>query len=636
MNIRSVLLATLFSLSLLVVGASTVQAAGWVDHKFLIELPDGTKKDLKGAKMHIFHKQHEQTGAEAFTNTCYYPDKNPINENPNWGALQANIGDYHCSTPQSCTIIDYGAPFLPKDFNANRYVYEQGNASYFAFHDNKTFTEALRDDWGFRNLANIYKEGNIRGFDGAKWEGTVNFSEDDSKGPVAIVRDQGEIDRELNARSDWGTKGFDGQTNRWGPGEVYKDPQGGNALHGQITWVLKPPTPQAEKPTASLTGKCANNSPGIPTYTFTLSNISPKDAPFVDNHLYLKVPKSNWTDEFKSIFGPPIYEDAGTTDYSLIYNTAQPVNGSVVMTVLGTEKIGNKPENTKTVADLVKWMDARRGPGGVIPTLTVATNLQLKVDGTDVLNSQINSTFQPKFTNNECGTPPVAGPMCVSIKMINLNNAEITNYKALRAGDAVKFECGNVAGVSNYAFRVVKFNAQNVQTGIVSLTANKSKANQSELFDIPREGGKFLAQCALCPNGQCQAFEPTSYVERPSTGGTPGVQSCTSINSNYSCVTPQGCEAGKTIEGACPTAGQVCCTSRTRDETPAPSTPTPTPASTACVSPNSCTTAAGCLTIAAGKTCGSGQVCCADRVRDETPPPATATPVPGTPRPRDE
>ena len=503
---------------LLVMGfaVNSVQAAGWVDHKFLIELPDGTKKDIKGAKLHVFHQQHAETGSAAFTNTCYYPEKPPENENSEWGAIGANIGGYHCSTPSSCTIIDYGAPFLPKDFNTNSDIYSQGNASYFSFYK-ISFTEDLKK-LGFGTLAGTYQEGNIRGFEGAKWEGTVNFSEQDSKGPVAIVTDQAEIDRELNSRADWGKKGFDGVTHRWGPREVYKDPQGGNALHGQITWVLKPPA-VAEKPTATLSGRCTNTSPGIASYSFTLSNI--KGGTFVDNHLYLKVPKSNWTNEFKSIFGPPIFEDAGTTDYSLIYNTAKPGNdGSITLTVLPSEKIGNKPENTKTVADLVNWMDARRVPGGVIPTLTVATNLNVDNNGTTIFNSQINSTFQPKFTNNECGTPPPTtppvGPMCSAITMHNSGGIIILDYSSIKPGDQVKFSCRRVTGVTQYAFRVVKFTGNNVQDGDpVTLQPEATGSSMSKPFTIPTDGGKFLAQCAICPDGKCQAFEPASYTQRP-------------------------------------------------------------------------------------------------------------------------
>lgn len=636
------LLASVFTFGfLLIVGVTRVEAAGWVDHKFQIELPDGTKKPLQGAKMHVFHQQHQDTGANAFTNTCYYPDFPPQNENSEWGAIGANIGGYHCSTPSSCTIIDYGAPFLPKDFNTNSSVYSQGNASYFAFY-NKTFTQELQDS-GYGDLAQKYQNGNIRGFDGAKWQGTVNFSENDSKGPVAIVTDQGEIDRELNARADWGRAGFDGATHRWGPGEVYKDPQGGNALHGQITWILKPPP--IEKPTATLTGKCANNSPGVPTYTYTLSNINLKGQQFADNHLYLRIAKlSTTTDEIKREFGPPIYENNQFMEYSLIFNTTAPTNNSITMTVNGAEGIGNQDTNKKTVADFVAWADKKREVGALLPPFEIATNLRTKTGETFNTTDYISATFRPKFQTNECGTPPPttpptgggSSPVCLNIKMQNLDGATITNFNALQAGQGVKFACGTVTGVNQYKFQVVRFDAQNRQLGspvALAVGRDNSKPNVSDIFYIPNEGGKFLAQCTLCPNGQCQPFEPASYVPAPSTGGG---TACTTPNS---CTTASGCLTVASGNFACPTAGQVCCANRKRDETPPPSTPTPTPAATACVTPNSCTTAAGCLTVATGKSCSGGLVCCANRKRDETPPPSTATPLPsstGTPRPRDE
>lgn len=66
-------------------------------------------------------------------------------------------------------------------------------------------------------------------------------------------------------------------------------------------------------------------------------------------------------------------------------------------------------------------------------------------------------------------------------------------------GDAVKFRCGPVNGVTQYEFRVITPGLQ-----IVNLAATGNFSSDYRIQDF----GRFRAQCRLCPNGVCQEWEP--------------------------------------------------------------------------------------------------------------------------------
>lgn len=550
-------LAITFSLVLLLIsGSSRVSAAGWVDHKFVLQLPDGKTKELKGAKMHIFHKQHEAGGATAFTNTCYYPEKEAIGENDGWAAKAKElVGNYHCVTPASCTIIDYGAPYLPKSFNANSAVYARDDAAYFAFY-NSTFTDALKNDSPFSYLANSYQNGNIRGFEGARWQGSVDSTATDEKGPVAIVTDQAELDRELNNRPEWGKAGFDVQTpHRWGPGEVFKDPQGGNVLHGQITWALKAPKAASEKPTATLAGKCTNTTPGIPSFTYTFSNIDLKGQEFSYARLFIRLPHDANEAKIIAALGEPYYTNAGTYGYNIKYFDTAPT--SFVIDA-NTPILG---KDNKSKATLGQFITNSRASLPAAYTFDIAGILESKSGDTKTLNDYIKAIFQPKFINDECGQGGGGAPMCLDIKILDFggNAADVTK---LQPNQKIKFQCGQVAGVTQYKFRVLELNT----AGQIGKTVDMQQypGRVSVDYTIP-QAGKFLAQCAICPNGQCQAFENTGLSSGQPNPATPvpspgSAGAC--ADNGYACITTGGCNTSlgwkNMPQYSCPT-GQGCC-----------------------------------------------------------------------------
>lgn len=574
-NIVKSLAITVLAVASLLSMVTSVDAAAWVGHKFMFQLPDGKTKELKGAKLHIYHRQHEDKGGDAFHNTCYYPEKETASNE--WEReVRDEIGDdAFCATPSSCSIIDYGAPYLPADFNDDRDIhpgggiYERDNASYKAFYG-KTFSEALSEDAPFAYLANRYQKGNIRGFEGAKWQGSVTYSleeDDDGERQKVGLASASEI-AVLDANQFWGNniRYIDGKQ-KWEEGEVFRDPLGGNVLHAQITWVLKAPAaPPSEKPTGSLAGRCANDSPGVPSYRYTLSNIDLKGGTFKSSHLHLNVTKGSIGEEFKSVFGPPIYENASVISYSLIFTTTAPINNTITWDVLPTEGIGNQPSNTKTVADLVAWVDAKKA-GGVTVPFEIKTTLEYEKDGITVLNDSItvgSGGFRPQFVTDECGQTGGGGdtiPACVSLRLLDSSNSPITNPNAIQPGALVKLECGNVTGVNGYAFRMISFDANGNPIGNPLIIQPESTgSNRSRAINIPNEGGRFTAQCAICASGSTSC----EFGEAPTT--PPTTPPDAPVACPFSCVAPSGCIDVAEGNFACPVSGQVCCENRTRDE----------------------------------------------------------------------
>lgn len=620
-----------FSLAALIVLINTVQPAtalgGWVDHKFEMERPDGTKMDLKGAKMHIYH--HSEEGGFTHVNSfCAYPDKDSniakyVDEDNNADDITLS-GGYHCLTPQSCSNTDFGAPYLPRSFNSNDSVYTTGNtgdlsaiadASYRAFHDTN-FTGALTGNVAY--LAGMYKQNNIRGFEGAKWEMQLDWV----KGTGVAKASQSDISSipSQPGGGNWGTiPGIEGKQT-WSEGEVYKDTNGENQLHARITWVLKPPAPAPiVKPTASLAGKCTNSTPGLPSFTYTFSNIDLKGQEFSYARIYLKFKHDAQESKIIAALGEPFYTNGESYGYSFKLFTTPPTTFEINKDT----PIYGKDGAVK--ATLGQFITNTRSQLPTDYTFDVAGNLESKSGGTTTLNDYIKVSFQPKFINDECGKSTGGGtiPACVSLTLLDGDNRQITNMGAVLPGASMKILCGPVTGVNKYAFRLVSFNEQGGQVGEpLNVAADSTTKNRSQSFNIPNNGGRFTAQCAICENdtNNCQ-FEIPNYNQ---PANVPNTQ-CISPNT---CTTSAGCTT-VAASGSCAVNGLVCCANRKRDVEVAPNVPTPTPAGV-CASPNSCTTSAGCNTPAASGTCATaGEICCANRKRDETPVPApSSTPAP--------
>ncbi len=222
----------LFAISLGLVVVKPVMANGpTIDHRFYLELPDGKQVEIKGPKIHRASKD----GADkptVITNHCRYQEYIAAGKEIN---VQRDVaGGYHCSTNESCFTQDYGAPYLPSSFNQASEVYTDSDASFFAFYK-KTFTDMLKTSTSY-NPTN-YSANNIRGFEGAKWVGKVDW-EVDTGGSIQIL--QSPPSKPLDA-DGWGTIPGYSSKQSWGSGEVYLNTEGGNVLQGKITWVLKLP-----------------------------------------------------------------------------------------------------------------------------------------------------------------------------------------------------------------------------------------------------------------------------------------------------------------------------------------------------------------------------------------------------------
>jgi|GEM_PF-1473822 len=90
---------------------------------------------------------------------------------------------------------------------------------------------------------------------------------------------------------------------------------------------------------------------------------------------------------------------------------------------------------------------------------------------------------------------PPPGPVCVHIAMNRINP---------RVGDVVAFTCGAIPGVNKYEFRV------KLPNGTIQALASLSgtdQINTSANFTI-NQAGEFKAQCRICPDNECQAWEP--------------------------------------------------------------------------------------------------------------------------------
>ncbi len=99
---------------------------------------------------------------------------------------------------------------------------------------------------------------------------------------------------------------------------------------------------------------------------------------------------------------------------------------------------------------------------------------------------------------------PPTGPQCLNISMLDAQNQTITSADI---NDQVKFQCGQVSGVSRYDFRLIYPDGQRVKK---LGTESNNPSRISPVFSI-NQSGKYAAQCRVCvKNGsalECQPFE---------------------------------------------------------------------------------------------------------------------------------
>lgn len=498
------LLALLFITPLIFV-AGNVYAGTSLEHRFFIELPDGSKEPLKGAMIHRYYQGRTDLGEKDYVvrSQCHYPEFNDEFPVPNGG-----VGDgYHCAVGTSCFFADYGAPYIPHSFNSNEEIFTLNDASYKAFYG-KTFTEFLNSKVPY--LAAEYQPDNIRGFEGAKWEAKVDYDLNDSKTGLTIPSDLS--DARFNSAPEWGKVDKISGTQSWEPGEVFKNENGGNVLQGRISWTLKVPSVSLEKPTASITGECGPQEWNGPlSYEIRTTNFDLKGGNFNKYFVFIGFTYSDQTRPILEFLGKSSYEpdnwqpkEGDWFGYELASYNSLPQSGTIEFVWDDSIKLGS---NQKTINDLVNFI-AQRG-GAVSEIINVQSNLSAVRDGSTGTNQHVG-TYRAKLTKNACATPPdeppppTEGPQCRSIELINNQNQVITDYKTIKPGDTLRARCGEVAGVDGYQFRILILDQNNQQQDIVNIPQSSSRMSPG--FPVP-ETGKFAVQCTICTDGTCQPYE---------------------------------------------------------------------------------------------------------------------------------
>lgn len=102
--------------------------------------------------------------------------------------------------------------------------------------------------------------------------------------------------------------------------------------------------------------------------------------------------------------------------------------------------------------------------------------------------------------------PSAAGPMCLNITMAkvnNLNQPTLQDAQAPVLGDTVRFTCGQVAGISNYTFRVIEPDG--------TLVPLQATGNVSATYTI-NKFGQFRAQCQICTSASPSSCQPFAQV----------------------------------------------------------------------------------------------------------------------------
>jgi len=505
MKARLFLQALVIATSLLLVAQTAFAAGPTVDHRFYIELPDGSKADLKGAKI---HKIYEETdGTQLLYSYCRYDGVDEV--------LQRDISPgYHCATNESCFVRDMGAPYLPAGFNADQRVYTFSDASYFTF-NNRTFTDFLNEKIPY--LATMYQPSNIRGFEGARWQGTVDYSHEQSDTSVSIPSN---LDGSLiTTNPNWGNiEGIAGKQS-WSAGEVYLNTVGGNVLQGRITWVLKPPSePAPEIPTAKFAQVCGPQEWNGPlSYNFTISEIDLKGQPFVESSIHIAARYDDKTAALFQYLGAPSFRPADWTPgqgelfyYQLRRFTpedwAAASNQTLTFTWDSSIRIGG---NQRTIDELSQWVTDNNFGN----QLYIGANMRSGSGDRIAFNDFIGG-FNIDVTKNACATAPA--PMCLNVRLQDEDENILSpnDMQSLRPGDEVQLVCGPVANVSQYEFRVIEIPTTGGTPTTINLVPSTT-SNISLVYTIPNSG-RFIAQCRICPGGVCQEYDPIDTQPAPS------------------------------------------------------------------------------------------------------------------------
>ena len=266
------LLVVLAGLTLTATTAVVKAEGPAINHRFFLELPNGAKMPLPGAKIHTASTSKEADENLSFiSNQCRYN----IPEEDTGGlrtegklANDCEYGDkgcHMCQTGNSCFSDDYGAPYLPKSFNSAEKIYDKAShdASY-SFFKNETFTSALNTN--FSAISSSYTPNNLRGFANARWRGEIdrnNQAEIDGQIYYSLsmvdtdpsyerftqfLRDRTDKNTGQNLLDAWrdqvGQPGQITDPSRWEKGEIFRKALGGNILHGEITWILSVTPPE--------------------------------------------------------------------------------------------------------------------------------------------------------------------------------------------------------------------------------------------------------------------------------------------------------------------------------------------------------------------------------------------------------
>lgn len=613
MKTKSLLSRFLKSVALafvLLISASSLTLAS-VGHEFVIQYPDGSTAPLKGAVAHTVYldlTDNDTTEKSYMNDTCNYNDTSGRITNGS-----------QCTTSTSCGFASWMAPELLPNFKD---TYQGLNGTPF-----DQFVSKIKSTTGLDYDAN-----NIRGVKGAFWEGQIaqycnqvgdagsgckrsdqsqfqivsyqrpsqatifnsnslsqnngtGYYPDSKKGPLDSLWKSG-----AGANNDWN---IDGTTKK----EMLFDNAGGNALHGNVKWVLKLPAPAANptKPTITVNG-CVN----------TDGTANPAD--------FLTVTWSNSPTKIKVVnLSTDTGMPAGTTNkWDATTGKGYFWNKDVSGTDVTTLKIPS--------GGLTGWGAAS---GKSIP-ISPGKYYAYVWDGT-------KSAEADPVTVQACATTtPVAAPMCVSITMQDAGGNAINadRYPTLKANDQVYFRCGADVpnSVNSYKFRVIEVDSNGAGHELV---LPSYPGSVSTAYTIPK-AGKFVAQCAICyahdPKNptvvSCDAFENpgvTIASTAPATPLPPAAQE--GCPANYSCVASAQCPIDRLDTTQDPNTGafipkyicadrsQACCR-------PAPAS---TPAGTAVPVPTvKPPTQVGNCPISQGYQCMDSTTCGGDITRVET------------------
>lgn len=403
---KIITLAILITL-LLQWGVTIILANGpTVDHRFFVELPNGTRRQLemKGAKIHksiIMRSSNGDPGnGRVVQDLCRYPDN---------GGLQRGIsGGYHCATGESCFNEDVGAPYLPYNFNSPTKISTLADASYMNYY-NETFTTMLSREAPY--LVPLYDPTSIRGFAGARWQGNVDWAI--GSGGFQIINSGGDPHASepiIGGAASWGTvTGYSGQQS-WGPGEMYRNPQGGNILQGKVSWTLITPDQVPPRtPTAGFAGACRQLScPAENSYYFKVINIEPTDitSAHTKANFMLTFYGGPWSaaqkNAVKTLLGEPTFS-GGPNDFAYTIGQSNDVkseNGKPMLDLqwTGDNQIG---AGGRTLNDLINWTEQQKAEGIPVPNYTVAANLT--IDGGQTQNDYVGGVGL-SLLRNECDT----------------------------------------------------------------------------------------------------------------------------------------------------------------------------------------------------------------------------------------